>query len=198
MSAPVTLSIDTSRERLALALLLPDGGVKTDIAPVAKGHAEIIMDRIGALLGRNGLDYPDLDRLAVTTGPGSFTGLRIGLSVARGLGLALDIPVIGVPTLLALSLSRPGGGVMILDAGRDQAFRQDFSAPGRPSGAPELVGLAAALESASRGMPDDWLVDIGALARFAGSADPSAFPPDPVYIRPADAKPQTRGRVARQ
>jgi tRNA threonylcarbamoyladenosine biosynthesis protein TsaB len=198
MTLPVTLAIDTARERLQLALLLPDGRVDTDVTDIAKGHAEIIMDRIGALLARNGLAYADLSRIAVTTGPGSFTGLRIGLSVARGLGLALSIPVIGVPTLLALSLSRTGASEIILDAGRSEAYVQSFSAPGKPAGAPRLGDLTQSLQVAARTAPDGWHLDIERLARFATTADPDQFPPDPHYFRAADAKPQTKGKVARQ
>ncbi|WP_157969954.1 tRNA (adenosine(37)-N6)-threonylcarbamoyltransferase complex dimerization subunit type 1 TsaB [Pelagibacterium sediminicola] len=198
MTTPLTLAIDTSRERLQLALVLADGHVDADIADIAKGHAEIIMDRIGGLLLRNGLAHKDLERVAATTGPGSFTGLRIGLSVARGLGLALDIPAIGVSTLAAISLGHGGGGEIILDAGRGEAYVQRFSAPGVAMDEPCLTDLSSALAAAARSAPDDWRVDVAALARFAASADPQAFPSDPVYIRPADAKPQTRGKVARR
>lgn len=198
MTTPVTLAIDTARERLQLALVLADGATDSEIRDVAKGHAELIFSAIAALFARNGLAYDDLDRIAVTTGPGSFTGLRIGLSAARGLGLALDIAVIGVPSLLALSLSRPGPSEMIVDARRGQAYRQSFSAPGVADGDPELVDLQASLQAASREHPDDPMIDIAAMARFAAGADPARFPPDPAYIRPADAKPQVNARVARR
>lgn len=198
MTTPVTLAIDTARERLQLALLLADGSVDTEIRDIAKGHAEIIFPAIGGLMARHDLGYKDLERIAVTTGPGSFTGLRIGLSAARGLGVALDIPVIGIPSLLALSLTRTGPSELIVDARRDQAYRQRFSAPGRPEGAAELVDLTQSLEVAARTMPDDPNIDIGLLASFAAAADPALFPPDPSYIRAADAKPQTKAQVARQ
>lgn len=198
MSLPVTLAIDTARERLQLALLLPGGACETEIVEIARGHAEIIMDRIGALLVRAGLGYPDLERIAVTTGPGSFTGLRVGLAAARGLGLALGIPVIGIPSLLALSLDHEGPSEIIIDAKRGQAYRQSFSAPGKPNGLSELVDLNQALEIAARDRPDNPVADIVALARFAARANPKDFPPDPHYIREADAKPQTKGKVARQ
>lgn len=198
MTTPLTLAIDTSRERLQLALVLAGGHVDADVADIARGHAELIMDRIGTLLLRNGLAYEDLERVAATTGPGSFTGLRTGLSVARGLGLALDIPVIGVSTLAAISLGHQGGDEIILDAGRNEAYVQRFSAPGVARDEPFLADLSSALKAAARPAPDDWRVDIVALVRFAAQADPQAFPPDPVYIRPADAKLQTRGKVARR
>lgn len=198
MTTLVTLAIDTARDRLQLAIVLGDGSVATEVRDVAKGHAEIIFSAIDALFAQSGLTYQDLDRIGVSTGPGSFTGLRIGLSASRGLALALDIPVIGIPTLLALSLARPGASEIIIDAKRDQAYRQSFSAPGQPLGQPELVDFQHALQAAARIEPDDPMIDITRLARFAASADPKAFPPEPTYIRAADAKPQTRFGVARQ
>ncbi|RDE09488.1 tRNA (adenosine(37)-N6)-threonylcarbamoyltransferase complex dimerization subunit type 1 TsaB [Pelagibacterium lacus] len=199
MTTPATLAIDTTRDRLQLALVMGDGATATEIRVIAKGHAEVIFDAIAALLARQGLAYANLDRLAVSTGPGSFTGLRIGLSAARGLGLALDIPVIGIPSFLALSLGRSGAGDIVVDAKRGEAYRQSFSAPGVPSGPAELVALEAALARAGRGAPDDPVIDIAAMAGFAARVTrPEDFPPAPSYIRAADAKPQTGFGVARQ
>lgn len=192
MTKPLTLAIDTARERLQLALVLPDGAIDTEIRGIAKGHAEIIFSAIQTLFSRHDLAYPELQRIAVSTGPGSFTGLRIGLSTARGLGLALAIPVVGIPSLLALSLTRSGPCELIVDAKRGEAYRQRFSAPGRPEGPAELIELNPALETV------DPMIDIAALARFAAQVDPSDFPPDPAYIRAADAKPQLNAQVARQ
>lgn len=199
MTTPVTLAIDTTRDRLQLALVAGNGAVATEIRAIAKGHAEVIFEAIATLLARQGRAYADLDRLAVSTGPGSFTGLRIGLSAARGLGLALDIPVIGIPSLLALSLGRSGAGEIVIDAKRGEAYRQGFAGPGVPAGAAELVMLEEALARAGRGAPDDPLIDIAAMAGFAARvARPEDFPPAPSYIRAADAKPQTGFGVARQ
>lgn len=198
MSTPITLAIDTTRERLQLALVMADGTVETEIRDIAKGHAEIIFEAIAALLERSGLDYGGLDRIATTTGPGSFTGLRIGLSTARGLGLALDIPVIGIPSLLALSLSHEGPSELIVDAKRGEAYRQSFSAPGKPRDTADLVDLKQILEVASRTTPDDPMIDIGRMAAFAAKAPPGDFPPDPAYVRAADAKPQLGFAVARK
>lgn len=198
MTIPVTLAIDTARERLQLALVLADGTTDTEIRDIAKGHAELIFSAIAALLDRNDLAYPDLQRIAVSTGPGSFTGLRIGISAARGLGLARDIPVIGIPSLVALSLSHPGPSELIVDARRNEAYRQSFSAPGRPIGPAELVDFRQSLQIAARTIADDPMIDIATMARFAAIADPAAFPPNPSYVRAADAKPQANAQVARQ
>lgn len=197
MDKPIVLAIDTAGPRLQLALLA-DGAVDCIVDDIATGHAEIIFDKISALLKRHNLTYADLTRLAVTTGPGSFTGLRIGLSAARGLALGLNLPVIGVPTLLAMSLSIPQKTkfTIVRDARRGEAYVQSFKAPGQPETAATLMPLeqAEALDPAQIVRPE--AVEIGTLAQFAASADPSGFSPDPFYIRDADAKPQLKGKIA--
>jgi tRNA threonylcarbamoyladenosine biosynthesis protein TsaB len=200
--ANTILAIDTAAPRLQLALLRADGSVDVSVDDIAKGHAELIFPRIDALLGRNGLAYADLARIAVTTGPGSFTGLRIGLSAAHGLGLALDIPVIGVPSLLAISLAGPPGQslAVLLDARRDEAYVQRFSAPGLADNSPGILPLeqASALVAGETVILTSPFIDIARLALFARDADPKAFPPDAAYIRGPDAKPQEKARIARK
>jgi tRNA threonylcarbamoyladenosine biosynthesis protein TsaB len=196
----IVLAIDTAAPRLALALLKADGSVDTLLEPMAQGQAERLFPALGELLGRNGVGYADLARIAVTTGPGSFTGLRIGLSAARGLGLALTVPVIGVPSLLALSLSAQCNPIaVLLDARRDEAYVQTFSGPAIPIRPPALLSTAEARALVPPGAetitsPN---VDMAALARFAATADPAAFPPEATYIRSADAKPQEKFRIAK-
>ncbi len=198
---PITLAIDTAAPRLQLALLMGNGQCDVLIEDIAKGHAEILFDRIGALLGRNGISYDALERVATTTGPGSFTGLRIGLSAARGLGLARGLPVIGVPSLLGVSLHVASGPVaVLLDARRDEAYFEAFPAPGIIGDGPRLVPIS---EARSLVLPNATLietpfVDIGRLARFAAEADPHAFPPHAAYVRDADAKPQDASRIPRR
>ena len=199
MSSPL-LAIDTSGARLQLGLKTADG-VLADVEVRERGHAEILFDRIAALLKRAGLDYADLTRIAVITGPGSFSGLRIGLSAARGLGLALSIPVIGVPRLQALSLlaNGPGPVGVLVDARRGEAYCQRFAAPGQAEGDPELREMADArsfLGDCAELIAADF-ADIAAVARFAATLDPARYPPIPAYIRDADAKPQLKARVAR-
>lgn len=196
------LAIDTAAPRLQLALQMPDGRIDSSVDDIAQGHAEILFSRIDTLLERNGLAYERLTRVAVTTGPGSFTGLRIGLSAARGLGLARAIPVLGIPTLLALSLAAPEEGPVsvLVDARRDEAYFQRFLTHGVPADAARLLPMAVAREAVESGdlLLDSPFVDIARLARFAALADPALYPPEAAYIRSADAKPQHKGRVARQ
>ncbi|MBN9334815.1 tRNA (adenosine(37)-N6)-threonylcarbamoyltransferase complex dimerization subunit type 1 TsaB, partial [Devosia sp.] len=168
---------------------------------IATGHAEILFDRLGALLARNGLTHADVERIATTTGPGSFTGLRIGLSAARGLGLARHLPVIGVPSLLALSLGVASGPVtVLLDARRGEAYFQSFSAPGVAESEPQLLPIEEARSRvpASGTLIESPFVDLSAMVRFAAAADPSAYPPHAAYIRDADAKPQNAARIPRR
>ncbi len=201
MTTPITLAIDTAAPRLQLALALADGSVDELVEDIAKGHAEILFDRIETLLVRNGLAYADLARIAVTTGPGSFTGLRIGLSAARGLGLARKLPVLGIPSLLAVSLALENGPVAVLvDARRGEAYFEVFAAPGVIGDGPSLVPIESAHAAIPGGMQviQSPFAAIGAMARFAATADPLAFPPHAAYIRDADAKPQDAARIPRR
>jgi len=195
------LAIDTAAPRLQLALRRGDGSSDALVEDMPQGQAERIFLAIDELLRRNRVTYADLDRIAVTTGPGSFTGLRIGLSAARGLGLALDIPVIGVPSLLAISLAAPTGApvAVLLDARRDEAYFQSFAAPGVPLGDPVLTPMAMGRSSVDprATLLESPFVDPALLASFAVDADPAAFRPEASYVRSADAKPQDRARLAR-
>lgn len=232
------LAIDTAAPRLQLALLIGDTA-DTIVEDMAQGQAERIFPAIDELLARNNTVYADLTRIAVTTGPGSFTGLRIGLSAARGLGLALSIPVIGVPSLIALSLVAPEKTdvVVLIDARRGEMYRQEFFGPANtlhdaPSAAEPVPAVFSNIGPPKRGLEhlnpfmkfthvlgsgatqaaeatgaenlelrrpkaDQGFVDIAMLARFATRCDPGSWPPDPNYIRDADAKPQEKFRVAR-
>jgi tRNA threonylcarbamoyl adenosine modification protein YeaZ len=194
------LAIDTAAPRLQLALLAENDRLETLVEDMPTGQAERIFPATNELLARAGVSYADLTRIAVTTGPGSFTGLRIGLSAARGLGLALSIPVLGIPSLLALSLVAQCDAIaVLLDARRDEAYFQIFSGPGIPVGQPALLPMAEARARVPRGAQTHTTpyVDIGALARFAATAQPDLYPPEATYIRDADAKPQEKFRIAK-
>ncbi|WP_449393774.1 tRNA (adenosine(37)-N6)-threonylcarbamoyltransferase complex dimerization subunit type 1 TsaB [Devosia riboflavina] len=198
---PITLAIDTAAPRLQLALLRADGTTDVSVDDIATGHAEILFDRLADLLARNGIGHADVERIAVTTGPGSFTGLRIGLSAARGLGLARKLPVLGIPSLLSLSLGIASGPVnVLLDARRGEAYFQAFSAPGVAETEPMLLPIEDARSRVVPGVTliESPFVDLAAMVRFAGSANPLAYPPHAAYIRDADAKPQDAAKVPRR
>jgi tRNA threonylcarbamoyl adenosine modification protein YeaZ len=197
----VVLAIDTAAPRLQLALRRDDGTTDISIDELAQGHAELLFPRLETLLAGNDVGYPDLTRIVVTTGPGSFTGLRIGISAARGLGLALGIPVIGMPSLFALSLhGEPGHPqAVLLDARRGEAYFQRFFAPAQPWDDPRLLPIAEARNLVQHGVTpiETPFPDIAKIAASGRDLNPNLFRPEPLYVRGADAKPQERARVAR-
>ncbi|MFN2627765.1 MAG: tRNA (adenosine(37)-N6)-threonylcarbamoyltransferase complex dimerization subunit type 1 TsaB [Gaiellaceae bacterium] len=112
----LTLAFDTATD-IATSALLDDGEVLGE----RLSRAVSLLEDVDALLRRGGASARDLDVLAVGIGPGSFTGIRIGLATARGLGLALDLPAAGVSTLDALAAGAPGA-VPVIDAKRREIF----------------------------------------------------------------------------
>ncbi|AQR60450.1 tRNA (adenosine(37)-N6)-threonylcarbamoyltransferase complex dimerization subunit type 1 TsaB [Brevundimonas sp. LM2] len=178
---------------------------------MTRGHAERLAGFARDAVAAAGGGFEALDRIGVTVGPGSFTGLRVGLAFAQGLGAALDRPVVGISTLQALAASAPGGPAgpiaAVIDARRGEVYLQRF-ADGAPLGPPEALDVDAA-----RGRLDDadWTLvgsgagllfpdrasavldpAPGALAGLTASLDPVSHPPRPVYLRAPDAVPPTR------
>jgi tRNA threonylcarbamoyladenosine biosynthesis protein TsaB len=202
---PIILALDTSGPRLQIALGLASG-IKTRVEDIARGHAEILFIRLADFLKENNISYQDLTRIIVSTGPGSFTGLRIGIAAARGLALALNIPVIGVPNLFALSLAQKNIPFsIVIDARRDQFYAQHFEGPGAPLNKPQLLDreqMENQYTSTKTPIYTDPKLDIICLTRFGAGvdvdegADKNSFPPCPCYVRAADAKPQTKLQVA--
>ena len=193
------LSIDTSTLTAGVAAW-QDGRTLAERRARVTTHSDALLTMVDEALREAGWQAADLDGVACVSGPGSFTGLRIGLSAARGLGLALNVPVIGIPSLLALSLqARCDAVAVLLDARRDEAYIQTFSGPGIPIREPALLPMDEARRLVPHGAQTitSPFVDIAALARFAATADPALYPPEASYIRGADAKPQEKFRVAR-
>ena len=112
----LTLAFDTATG-VATSALVRDGEVLGE----RSGRAAEVLADADELLRAAGLSPRDLERLAVGVGPGSFTGVRIGLAAARGLALALELPVAGVSTLEALARGAPGA-VPVIDARRGEVF----------------------------------------------------------------------------
>jgi tRNA threonylcarbamoyladenosine biosynthesis protein TsaB len=193
---------------------------------ISRGHAERLPPMVEAALATAKADYADLDRIAVTTGPGSFTGVRVGIAFARGLALALDIPAIGIGSLdaLAFPLARSGEGTVaaLLDAKRGEVYAlvRDIASGATLVDAEALSveELALRLSHARRpftltGAGAQLVVDAlgGPHVTIAGEAEAPdiadvvalAFdaetygPPRPVYARAADARPQLDKAVAR-
>src|SRR5213078_673700 len=97
------LAIDTALDACAAGVLDTDANklIAQESQAMKRGHAEALMPLIARVMKESGIAFSSLDRIAVTTGPGSFTGLRVGLSAARGIGLAASKPVVGLTTLAA-------------------------------------------------------------------------------------------------
>jgi tRNA threonylcarbamoyladenosine biosynthesis protein TsaB len=119
----LVLAFDTATD-VATSALVDDGAVLAERA----SRAVRILDDLEQMLAQSGADRRDLDALVVGTGPGSYTGLRMGLVTARTLAFALDLPVAGVSTLDALAAGAPGA-VPVIDARRGEVFTLVGGAP---------------------------------------------------------------------
>jgi tRNA threonylcarbamoyladenosine biosynthesis protein TsaB len=112
----LTLAFDTATAVATSALVDDD-----EVLGERVSRAQTLLEDVDALLRQAGAHPSDLDRLAVGLGPGSFTGVRIGLATARGLALSLDLPGSGVSTLAALAAGAPGA-LPVVDAKRREVF----------------------------------------------------------------------------
>ena len=191
MKPQVILAFDSSAAHCAAALLC-DGRVTVKDEAMAKGQAERLIPLLEELLAGAGIGWGDLTALAVGTGPGNFTGVRIAVAAARGLALGLGIPAIGVTRLEALAHGLPRPITVIEDARRGAVYIQGFD-----GGAARIADAAAVAEvsgpqtgsAAVNGLaPAMPLVE--AIARIAATRTGTAQPrPAPFYLRGADAAP---------
>ncbi len=192
-----------------------------------QGHASRLMPMIKEVMKEARLGFAELDGLAITSGPGTFTGTRIAVAAARALSLATDLPVYGATSLAVMArkaaagLAENGAGrdiAVAVDARRGQFYVQVF-ANGAPYDDPQLFDLAgAATKIAERsavvvgsGAPSvveaaqhlAKKIDLGPVDLLPDAADLLATqcellnPPKPLYLRPADAKPQAKSPIAR-
>jgi len=224
------LAIDTSCGAASVAVF--DGASRETLAsrvrPMRQGHAEALAPMVEAAMSEVDGGFASLDLIAATIGPGSFTGIRIGLAMARAFAVALDKPAIGVSTLVAFAaplLAEPKPGIIVsaIDARHGAVYYQAYEASGRPLFAPRagpaaeavrVVGAgparfagddaaeSLAAEAKRAGLSCEAAVsaypDIVAVARIGLSADPAASPPRPLYVKPPDAKPATGQAIARR
>ena len=224
------LAIDTALEACSAAVLdteRPDTAARESI-PMERGHAEALMPLIQRVVEKAGTDFGSLDRIAVTTGPGSFTGLRVGIAAARGIGLASGKPVVGLTTLAAYAAPLIAADdtlpvVAAIDARHEHVYLQVFGPGGRTLVAPRIASLRDALRAAATGAPrlvgtaaqllaDLWPVggqspsaveqlnapDIDWVARLGAAAIDTSSPPKPLDLRAPDAQPQGAAQLARQ
>ena len=186
------LAFDTSGPFCAAALLLPDR-VLQRLEPMEKGQAERLIPLLEELLAEGGIGWSDLKALAVGTGPGNFTGVRIAVAAARGLSLGLGIPAIGVTRLEALAHGLPRPLVVIEDARRGQVYVQLFTpgAAGIAHLADRIVPACPATGSAAgEGALPPAMPLAEAIARIGAERAATPHPrPAPFYLRGADAAP---------
>ncbi|HRP09936.1 MAG TPA: tRNA (adenosine(37)-N6)-threonylcarbamoyltransferase complex dimerization subunit type 1 TsaB [Terricaulis sp.] len=182
----LVLAIDTSLDACSVALVRGDAVLAELSEPMQRGQAERLAPMAQEVIAAAGVSFAQLDRIAVTTGPGSFTGVRVGLSFARALALALGKPCVGVSTLEALALAEGQAGLraaLIETPGAAYfALYQDGAARVTPQnierGAHEALTPAGALL-----IGPEVRVSAPALARYASTLDPARYAPDPAYLR---------------
>jgi len=215
------LIVDTALGACSAAVV-EDGrllGLRSEL--MTKGHQERLAGMARDAVAEAGGGFGAVERIGVTVGPGSFTGLRVGLAFAQGLGAALDRPVVGVSTLDALAVSAPTEGLVaaVIDARRGQVYARLFRdgvALGEAEALPLDVAVDRILQAAAGNAPT--LVGSGApvlaeafpdrlaeavltplaaptpdaLARLTATADPTTALPRPLYLRAPDAAPPSR------
>jgi tRNA threonylcarbamoyladenosine biosynthesis protein TsaB len=183
------LAIDTALDACAAAVLDTTAGILAQESQAMKrGHAEALMPLIARVMKSSGVAFTALDRIAATTGPGSFTGLRVGLSAARGIALAAGKPAVGVTTLTAFAApiisenEKPDPVVAAIDARHDQVYFQAVGGDGNPLIRPQVAPIANALDAARFGA----LHLVGNAARILADRWPAgAAPPLTVDQRSA-------------
>jgi tRNA threonylcarbamoyl adenosine modification protein YeaZ len=222
------LAIDTALEACAAAVFDPERDAIGETLPMARGHAEALMPLIARVMDKAQAKFSALDRVAVTTGPGSFTGLRVGISAARGIALAAGKPAVGLTTLAAYAAPHIAKDDTIpitvaIDARHQHVYLQIFGPGGRTLVPPRIASLRDAVRltangpariagSAARALADAWpageppprLVeqhaapDIAWVARLGAAAEGSLAAPKPLYLRAPDAQPQDAARLPRR
>lgn len=223
------LALDTSCAAASVAIYdsVRHETLALETREMANGHAEALAPMVERALREIDGGVASIERLAVCVGPGSFTGIRIGLAMARAMGLALGAPVIGVSTLAAfasplLMEARPGVILACVDARHGQVYLQLFEAAGRPIFAPRVAKLreaarligggparicgnatrAVAEEAAHAGLDveisaETRYPDIVAVAQLGAALDPANAPARPLYVKPPDAQPNEGYAIAR-
>ena len=184
VSDTLVLGFDTSAAHCAAALLSGDRIVASRSEEMGRGQAERLMPLLQEVLSEGGAKWRDLARIGVGIGPGNFTGIRISVSAARGLALALDIPTIGISTFDVIDHLHGPTCLATVPAPRDQAYVRT------PGGAPGLVPLAQTnANGLAIGLPPKPELLAQTIARLAAASRADAPAPAPLYIRPADAAP---------
>jgi tRNA threonylcarbamoyladenosine biosynthesis protein TsaB len=208
------LVIDTALGLCTVAAFEDDRLLAVRSEAMTRGHQERLGGFLREVADKAG-GFASLDRIGVTVGPGSFTGLRVGLAFAQGLGAALDRPVVGVSALDALRASAADAQTVaaLIDARRGQVYAR-FWRDGAPVAGSQALNLEDAVAHIADLGEGAVLVGTGAplladrfpantclpfegpspeaLAALVRAADPASHPPRPLYLRAPDAIPPTR------
>ncbi len=223
------LAIDTALEACSAAVLDTEHGrMASESLPMVRGHAEALMPLIARVMAQAAMPFSALDRIGVTTGPGSFTGLRVGISAARGIALAAGKPAFGLTTLASFAApllveDDTTPVVVAIDARHQHVYLQVFGSGMCALVAPRIASIADAVRVARHGpvrivgtaatmLADAWPTgeppplsvddvrapDIVWVGRLAVIADDEARTPKPLYLRAPDAQPQDAARLPRR
>jgi len=204
------LAVDTALGACSVAILAGEKILAHSFEEMARGHAERLAPMVEESMAKAGLAFSEIDRLAVTTGPGTFTGQRVGLAFMRGLRIALKKPLTGVTTLEVMAAAAMHArAAAIHDAKRDEAYLLLWDR-GETVLEPEVLPFADAVEkirafgpcaltgtgapAASESLGDDFPLtairqpDALWVARLALARPISDAAPAPLYLRAPDAK----------
>jgi len=224
------LAIDTALEACSAAILDTDrkDGLTSRSQPMTRGHAEALVPLIAAVMNEADVEFAALDRIAVTVGPGSFTGLRVGVAAARGIALASGKPAVGLTTLAALAApffeaDKSLPLLAVIDARHERVYMQLFGPGGQSLVAPRITSLGHAIRAAmasptrivgnaakliEEAWPDNeqrpplvsavLAPDVAWVARLGAVADDLTAPVRPLYLGDADAHPQEAGILPRR
>jgi tRNA threonylcarbamoyladenosine biosynthesis protein TsaB len=224
------LAIDTALAACSAAVLDTEYGgiVASESLPMLRGHAEALMPLVHRVMQQAGFGLADIDRIAVTTGPGSFTGLRVGIAAARGLALAAEKPAVGLSTLSAYAAPHIASDerfpvVTAIDARHNHVYLQVFAPGGSLFTAPRLAPLREAVKAAAEtssfiagsaaqlvaaGLTADepapmavdasTAPDIAWVARMGAVVPEEQAPLKPQYLRAPDAQPQNAAQLPRR
>jgi len=213
----IVLSVDTAHAACSVCVFdtVANRPLSLVSEPMQRGHAERLADMAREAIALAGIPFADIERLAACSGPGTFTGVRIGLAFVRGLSLVLKVPVIGITTFSALAQScragSDGGHIWVIqDARRGEVYLEGFDGDGNTMHPASVLGISQAGELLSDrsglavgsgaglvDLPDELVIsevssipDAAMIARLAGQATDTSAAAVPFYLRGPDAKAQ--------